>query len=346
MTFARVTSVAACLCAGAFAQSVNSYTQTNLSSDIAGLAKTTDTKLINPWGLSRPTAATAAEAHWWAADQATGVSTLYDADGSVVPLTITIPPASGAGTGSPTGTVFFNKNFVFVTLDGTISQWFAGTKPAIPGTGCAKCHVLNATLQVNHSSLGASYTGITFANNGGVPTYYAANSAGGVEAYDSAYNQISLASGAFADPKLPATYKPFGIQAVGARIYVTFSQPFPAPGGFVDAFDTTGKLLVRLQSGSFNEPWGIAKAPSNFGAFSNMILVGNVGSGWIGAYNASTGKFQGFLSDSSGNPITNLGLWAISFGAGNTDSGPTNVLYFNAGIQGYQHGLFGAISAN
>lgn len=336
---------AALLVCGCAAAQTTGYTQTNLDSDIAGLAVGTDSRLVNPWGLSRPAEATAVEAHWWAADQATGVSTLYDADGTVVPLAITIPPAA-TGTGSPTGTAFYNKNFVFVTLDGTISQWFAGEKPAVPGTGCFKCHVSSATIKVNHASLGASYTGLTVANNGGVPMYYVANSTGGVEAYDTSYNPVPLSAGAFVDPKLPASYKPFGIQSVGSRIYVTFSQPFPAPGGFVDAFDPTGKLLLRLQPGSFNEPWGIARAPSNFGALGNLILVGNVGSGWIAAFNPRNGRFVGFVNDSTGNPITNTGLWSIYFGAGNTDSGPTNVLYFNAGIQGYQHGLFGAIAAN
>src|SRR5690348_15672782 len=113
----------------------NSYTQTYLTSDVSGVAPTTEPLLQNPWGLSRPTGATAKEAHWWAADQRTGVSTLYNADGSFVPLTITIPPASGSGTGSPTGTVFFNKYFLFATLDGTIQQWFAGSKPSPAGTG-------------------------------------------------------------------------------------------------------------------------------------------------------------------------------------------------------------------
>jgi uncharacterized protein (TIGR03118 family) len=342
-------SVVLVVCASAGGQdaATNSYTQTNLVSDIAGLAVSTDASLVNPWGLSRPPQPTAGEAHWWAADQATGVTTLYDANGTVVPLVVTIPPASGTGKGSPAGTTFYNKNFVFATLDGTISQWFAGSTPSQPGTGCAKCHVTNATIKVNRASAGAVYTGLTVANNGGVPTYYAANSTGGVEAYTTSYAPVTLPAGAFIDPNVPTSYKPFGIQSVGAKIYVTFSQPLPAPGGYVSVFDTTGKLLLSLQHGAwFNEPWGIAKAPSNFGAFSNTVLVGNVGSGRIAAFNPSTGTFVGFLKNSAGAVIVNPGLWAISFGTGNADSGPTNVLYFTAGIQGYQHGLFGAIAAN
>lgn len=334
-------------CLGLSAQAVNSYTQTNLVSDIPGMAVTTEPLLVNPWGLSRPVLSTAGEAHWWAADERSGVSTLYNANGSFVPLTITIPPGSGTGAGTPTGTVFFNKNFVFATLDGTISQWFAGTTPSKPGTGCAKCHTTTAVIKVNNFNAGAVYSGITVANNGGVEAYYAANSAGGVEAYSaSSYAPVTLAGGAFTDSSIPVSAKPFGIQSIGAKIYVTFYDPV-AGGGYVDAFDTSGALLLRLQHGSwFSEPWGIAHAPSTFGAFSNALLVGNAATGNIAAFNPATGKFVGFLKDSTGAKITIPGLWAIAFGANNTDSGPSNTLYFAAGIDNYAHGLFGSITAN
>src|SRR5450432_355668 len=119
-------------CASASAQSAatNSYTQTNLVSDIPGTAVTTDSHLVNPWGLSHYTNATSKEGQWWASDQRTGVSTLYSADGSIANLVIAIPPASGTGPGSPTGTVGFGgSSFVFTTLDGTISQWLTTQGP-------------------------------------------------------------------------------------------------------------------------------------------------------------------------------------------------------------------------
>ena len=86
-------------------------------------------------------------------------------------------------------------------------------------------------------------------------------------------------------------------------------------------------------------------SPSNFGTFSNMILVGNTGSGWIGAYSPSNGKFQGFLQ-SAGQDVTIPGLWGLVFGNGNVESGPTNVLYFNAGGANQTTGAFGSITAN
>ena len=333
-----ITMIPLLLCLGAFAQTgTNSYTVTNL------VTNTNDPNLINPWGLSRPSSANFKENEWWTSNQGTGTSGLYDANGAIVKLLITIPSAGGTGHGTPTGTVFNAQNFVFSTQDGTISNWFAGTAPSTPGPNCAKCHVTNATIVVNNSAKKAVYTGLTVAKNGTAMDYYAANSAGGVEAYDTSFKPVSLPTGAFTDSKIPAGYTPFGIQAVGSRIYVTFYNGIS--GGYVDAFNSTGKLLLRLAHGQFSEPWGVAQAPSNFGFFSSDVLVGNTASGWIGAYNATTGAFAGFLNNSSSQPIAIPGLWGILFGNGNTESGPTNTLYFNGGGN-YFTGVFGAITAN
>ncbi len=315
-------------CIGASAQdtTTGSYLQTNLVSDVAGLAPKTDSHLVNPWGLSRGT-----NTYWWSTDEGTGVSTLYDGSGNINPLVVTVPPASGAGKGTPTGTVALGNNFIFVTLDGTISEW----------TGAG-----SAVIKVNNSSKGAAYTGCTLAKNNGVQTLYVANAAGGIEAYDTSFHPVTLGAGAFVDPNVPAGFTPYGIQSVGSKIYVTFTQAPGAGKGYVDAFDPTGKLLLSLAHGNYmNQPWGIAQAPASFGKFSHAVLVGMTGSGQIAAFNATTGKFLGTLNDSTGHPLVNSGLWAIYFGSGGL-SGPTTTLYFAAGIQGYAHGLFGSITAH
>jgi uncharacterized protein (TIGR03118 family) len=285
----------------------------------------TDAHLINPWGLSR-----SASSFWWAADEGTGVSTLFSGTGAIQSLVVTVPPAKGTGPGTPTGTVSVGAKFVFVTLDGTISQWSSGTK---------------AVLEVNNSASGAVYTGCTAAKDGTVETIYVANSAGGVEAYTTAFKRVTLAAGAFEDPSIPAGYTPYGIQAVGSKIYVTFSAA-PGAGGYVDAFSPAGKLLLSFAQGDFNQPWGIAMAPTGFGKFAGAVLVGNVGSGEIGAYNATTGAFMGLLANASKQPIAIPGLWALYFGGGTADSGSKTSLYFAAGIDNYLHGLFGTITAN
>jgi uncharacterized protein (TIGR03118 family) len=325
LTIVLLASMALNTAASAQDTTTNSYTQTNLVSDISGMATFTDAHLVNPWGLSR-----SASSFWWASDDGTGVSTLYNGDGTAQSLVVTIPPASGTGTGTPTGTVALGSAFIFVTLDGTISEWKSGTK---------------AVIKVNNSASGAAYMGVTTAKNGTVEQIYVANSAGGVEAYTTSFSPVTLAAGAFQDPSIPAGYTPYGIQAVGTKIYVTFSAA-PGAGGYVDVFNPAGTLLLSLEQGWFNQPWGIAQAPAGFGKFQKTVLVGNVGSGRIGAYNPSTGKFLGFLDNASAKPISIPGLWALFFGAGNTDSGPTTSLYFTAGIDNYLHGLFGTITAN
>lgn len=351
MKAAYLIGVALLMCLGASAQT-NSYTVTPIVNN------TQDPFLVNPWGLSRPTKATTPESEWWVSDNATGYTTLYYADRtgiqSLAPLIITIPAAMGNGKGSPTGTAYNPalgpgpgpNNFTFVTEDGTISNWNAKQTPPPGGTGCYECHVNSATILVNHSITGASYTGLTIAMNTSshATLYYAANNHGGVEAYDATtFSQVTL-PGKFTDPTIPSAYKAYGIQAIGSRIWVSFFDG--NGGGFVDAFDTNGNPRLRVARGWLSEPWGMVQAPANFGAFSNMLLVGNTTSGWIAAFNPTTGTFQGYLKDGSGNTITLPGLWGISFGNGNPKSGPTNTLYYAAGGAQENTGVFGAITAN
>jgi uncharacterized protein (TIGR03118 family) len=351
MKIACVMTFALLACSGASVQT-NSYTVSTIVNN------TQDPYLVNPWGLSRPAKSTSSDNEWWASDNATGYTTLYFADKlgaqSLAGLVITVPSANGAGKGSPTGTAYNAAvgpgpgadNFAFATLDGTISNWNAGSRPVTKGTGCYECHVTTTTVFVNNSSKDAVYTGLAQATNATTkaPTYYAANNNGGVEAYDAASFDAVTLSGTFSDPKIPPAYKSYGIQAIGSKIWVTYFNG--TSGGYVDAFDTEGNLKARLAQGSLDEPWGVAMAPSNFGAFSSMLLVGNTTSGMIAAFNPTTGAFAGYLNDAKGTPIVIPGLWAISFGDGNKISGPANTLYYNAGGNFYVTGVFGAITAN
>ncbi len=324
--------------------------QTNNYSVTSIVTNSQDSRLVNPWGLSHPPVNHHKNNQWWVADQGTGFSTLYSANGNILGLAISIPPASGGGIGSPTGIAnnIAVENFAFATLDGTISAWNATQIPSKPGHNCYECHVKSATIVVNNSATGASYQGLTLATNAtsGAPTYYAANANGGVEAYDAtSFSPVTLPAGAFTDAKIPTSYTPANIQAIGAEIFVTYNASAGGGTGYVDGFDTNGKLLIRLQNGWFNQPWGVVSTPANFGTFSSMILVGNTGSGWIGAYSRTTGAFQGFLQ-SGGTDLFIAGLWALEFGDGTTQSGPTDVLYFNAGGAEQSTGVFGAIAVN
>src|SRR5207302_9904686 len=107
------------------------YQQTNLVSDLPGMAAHTDSNLVNPWGI-----ASSASSFFWVADNHMGVSTLYDSSGTPQSLVVTVPPAPGGMEGSPTGIVFNGSTdfevssgspalFIFATEDGTISGWAA-----------------------------------------------------------------------------------------------------------------------------------------------------------------------------------------------------------------------------
>jgi hypothetical protein len=119
--------------------------------------------------------------------------------------------------------------------------------------------------------------------------------------------------------------------------------------GFIDVFNLDGTPGLpggkeRLVSrGPLDSPWGLALAPSSFGALSGDLLVGNFKSGLIDVFNPTTGKFLGNLNDPDGEPIQIDGLWALKVGNGGS-GGDANTVYFTAGLDNETHGLFGSLT--
>jgi uncharacterized protein (TIGR03118 family) len=317
------------------------FVQRNLVSDITGTATTTDSNLVNPWGI-----AFSATSPFWISDNHTGLATLYNGAGQTQSLVVTIPPPPGTPPpAAPTGVVFnggssfLSDRFIFATEDGTIAGWQGGT---------------NASLRAIPSTASV-YKGIAIDNNGTANFLYAANFFGGkVDVFDSSYQPATL-PGAFTDPNLPSGFAPFNIQNFGGLLYVTYAKQdadkhddVAGPGnGFVDVFDANGNLVKRLITGGpLNSPWGMAIAPASFDGFGNDLLVGNFGNGEIHAFDPVTGFFLGTISDPNSNPISNPGLWGLTFGNGGS-GGSRDTLFFTAGIPGggevEDHGLFGSI---
>src|SRR5260221_12847763 len=88
---------------GCFA--ANKYVQHNLVSDITGLADRLDPALVNPWGIvASPTSP------FWVADNASGLSTLYNGSGGPIALKVAIP-APGGKAGAATGVIFNGTSF-------------------------------------------------------------------------------------------------------------------------------------------------------------------------------------------------------------------------------------------
>ena len=355
--FRGVSAVAAFLCLSMFtAPAQAQYQRTDLVSNQAGAAPLQDQHLLNGWGLvSLPTSP------YWVSDNASGFSTLYTAAGTQVPLFVSIPaaPSTPAGTlGTPTGIVgnispnpsdfTFTENnksgpavFIFASLDGTITAWNPTVDPTNPIT-----HVSVATLTpADRSSAGAVYTGLAIAVNQSKQAFlYAADDSPNrrIDMFDSSFNFVK----SFSDPDIPQDFTPYGIQAINGQIWVTYTALNKAQGGFVDVFDTAGNLVKHFAvHGPLHSPWGIAKAPANFGPMSNAILISNNTSrGRINAFNPETGDFLGPLRDAGGQPIEIDQLWAIQFGQGAAANGPANQLFFTAGPSNYANGLFGTIT--
>jgi uncharacterized protein (TIGR03118 family) len=209
----------------------------------------------------------------------------------------------------------------------------------------------------DRSGVGAIYKGLALATTAAGDRFYATDFHNGrVDVFDATFNLVTSA-GAFVDADLPSGYAPFGIQTIGSRIFVTYAKQDADAAdeihgqgrGFVDVFDTSGSLLARVaQHGQLDAPWGLALAPANFGGFSGDLLVGNFGDGQINAYaETAPGKFEhrGELRGSDGKSISIDGLWALQFGHGSANNGPTNTLFFTAGPNDESDGLFGSITA-
>src|SRR5579863_3270314 len=115
------------------------YSQTNLVSNTAGVANTTDPQLLNPWGIS-----ILPGQDFWIANNNSGTSTLYDNQGNKdAGLVVTIPgathnPNGNCKPGCPTGNVsngngayFSGGQFIFDTEDGLIASWTGASSTAV-----------------------------------------------------------------------------------------------------------------------------------------------------------------------------------------------------------------------
>jgi hypothetical protein len=70
--------------------------------------------------------------------------------------------------------------------------------------------------------------------------------------------------------------------------------------------------------------------------------VGNLGNGWINAFNPTTGKHLGTLDGTNGYPITISGLWGLRLG--NSMFGGSSAVVFSSGPANYNNGLVGALT--
>jgi uncharacterized protein (TIGR03118 family) len=336
------------------------FKQTNLVSDVPGLAAITDPNLVNTWGVSNLPGSP-----FWISNQGTSTTSLYTVTGAtgVAPANLfpspatnfaAIPTVGGGPAQGPTGQVAnaamssFDIGttgpaaFIFANLNGTISAWNGSN--VNPSTKNAATVVATTP--------GALYTGLAI-NSAGDRLYAANGATGAIDVFNGAFSPTTVPGG-FVDPTLPPGFVPFNVEDIGSKVYVSYApagrdaQAGAVAGmGAVAVFDESGDFLQNLvpAGGELAAPWGMAIAPAGFGAFGGDLLVGNFSfaDSEINAFDATTGKFEGKIPINPGPGESPGGLWDLIFGSGGT--GDPMTLYLTDGINGEADGLFAAINA-
>jgi uncharacterized protein (TIGR03118 family) len=350
------------------------FRQVNLVSDLPDVKPMiVDPEVKNPWGIAlgpdtplwvnnnfNPASATACPTCIpKPADLLTKITLYSGANGhdpfTKVPLEVT--------ASAPTGIVF-NPTTSFVVqqrgvraparfLFDEVVPNAAGTAPVAKVTGWSNAAsplpLTTANTDARHP--GAFYFGLALVP-GGSPRLVAvgtlADGTGLVDVFDGAFHKVNV-PGAFVDPNAGAL-APYGVAFLQGRVYISYTSA-DGKGDAVSVFTAQGRFIKRLVTGGpLAGPWGMVIAPPNWGAFGGALLVGNVDDGMIHAFNPTTGRLLGTVSDAQGKPIVNPGLWGLAFGNGII--GTPRTLLFSAGIGSepggfgddvYAHGLVGLI---
>jgi len=236
--------------------------QTNLVSDLPGIAAVTDPNLVNPWGISESTGSP-----FWISDNNSGLTTLYQVPGassapvSVVPLVVNIPTPVATTGGAPTGTVFNSANasgafkvsglnksgqpasaaalFLFDTEDGTIVGWNPGIDPTgkFAGAGGASAQ---AAIAVDNS-------GNNFTNP-----------------------DPNQQTGAVYKGLAIATSSTPIITGDASSTALLYASNFRA--GTVEVYDSTFTKVTTLPAGAFTDP----RLPDGYAPFNVQVLNGQV----------------------------------------------------------------------
>lgn len=320
------------LATGTAKPATSSYDLVLLDSDQAGIAQHQDPDLVNAWGISQQ-----GDGPLWVNANGTDLSIVYDPNTGAKQFTVAIPGGAPTGTVGvePIGGFTISENgrsgpsyFMFDSEAGLITGW----NPVVDGA--------NAVVAVDNSAKNAVYKGLAL-DQADLLLFAADFHNNQVQVYDSTFKLVRT----FTDKSLPKRFAPFNIAFLNGQVYVAFAKREKGGDdeidklglGYVDIFDTTGKLVKHLiANGPLDAPWGMAIAPAGFGSFAGDLLVGNFGNGWINVFDPSTGAQLGTLSKKSGKPLKIDGLWALQ-------SGPGAAVTFAAGPGGESHGLLGQI---
>ena len=340
--------------------------QTNLVATKAGYGATLiEPELKNAWGIAiRPAGL---GGHFWIGAAGTGKSIQYVGDVDDIPLfqdelaiVTTGGPATGVGFNHGSGFTITQAHangpitaatkFFFANASGTLSAW---TERARPGGGFD--HPLDSATVVDRSTQGSSFLGVTVTPD--ADRVYVADFGADAQlrSYDHGFAEQSPLPNPFrpATGKQPGGFEAFNVQTLGDSVFALYgrhvppnpTQAPPAEGRLVE-FDASGKPVARWYGRGFlNYPWGVAKAPKDYGLYAGCLLVGNFGDGTVVAFHPTLRVALDYVRDAGGKKLVIDGLWGLQFGNG-ASLGEADHMYFAAGPERETEGLFGKLQAN
>jgi len=320
-------------------------------------------EMRNAWGIAiRPAGA---GGHFWIGAAETGKSIQYVGDVGDTPLfqdELTVVDTGGPVTGvafnpgtsfvitqpHDNGPITRPTKFFFANASGTISAW---TERARPGGGFD--HPTDSLTVVDSRARHSSYLGVAVAPAG--DRMFAADfgAQAALRVFDDRFREQAPLANPFAGHAGGgAPFEPFNVQTLGDRVFAMYGRhaapgttPLPQ-GGRLAEFDGTGRLVSTWHGrGLLHYPWGVAQAPKDFGLYSDCLLVGNFGDGTVVAFHPKLKVALDYVRDDRGERVRIDGLWGLQFGNG-ASLGTANHLYFAAGPNKEEDGLFGKLAAN
>jgi uncharacterized protein (TIGR03118 family) len=358
---AEVQQLMAPLAAPAGAERAAGVTQTLLVANKPEYgAAIVEPALRNPWGIAiRPAGQ---GGHFWIGAERTAQSIEYVGDVGGVPLfqdelktVATGGPVTGVAFNPGSGFVITQAHangpitnpakFFFANASGTISAW---TERARDGGGFD--HPADSVTVVDGTARHAAFLGVTVAADG--QRLFAADFGAepALRVFDTAFAEQAPLANPFRKAGSEAPFEAFNVQALGEHVFATYGR-HAAPGsplipeGRLAEFDASGKLVARwVGRGLLNYPWGVAKAPDDFGIYGGCLLVGNFGDGTIVAFHPRLRVALDYVRGTNGERVVIDGLWGLQFGNG-VSLGEANHLYFAAGPNHEEDGLFGKLQA-
>ncbi|HEY8994014.1 MAG TPA: TIGR03118 family protein [Lacunisphaera sp.] len=271
--------------------------------------------------------------------------------------------------------------FVFVTEDGCINCWRSNTQTDMTDVPLVVDYSKTSTYFPYAAN--CVFTGCAMTTNAAGSPAYQHNGAGTtgnllfaadqrnnvIEVFENRKEPTDTSTNAWTDVTTSFHFQAlshvgdlhvFNIQDIAGHLYVTYAEFNPDGDegqeqvngqglGHVAEFNEDGTLVREFNDGAntpnglLNQPWGVAIAPAGFGKFGGDVLVADFGSGNIMAFDPNTGNFVDYLRDSTGTPISIDGIWGLTFGNG-VSLGDANTLYFTAGPNSEQDGVFGKLT--